>query len=162
MATNGHDHDHDQDDPVEHAKAVKLGYEHRDVDTTSIGRYGIVLTISVFVFAAMAYGSFVLIDRLFHGQTPGARQDAPERKKLPPPPLLQSNVTADGDMIDLRAQEAQRLGGYGWVDKSQGKVHVPIDVAMKRLAEQGLSAKSAPVELNPPVADAPATEAAPQ
>jgi len=38
-----------------------------------------------------------------------------------------------------RSQEELRLRSYGWVDRSRHIVHVPIEQAMKRLVEQGLT-----------------------
>jgi hypothetical protein len=35
---------------------------------------------------------------------------------------------------ELRRQQLERLQSYGWVDRSAGLVHVPIEEAMKRTA----------------------------
>lgn len=37
----------------------------------------------------------------------------------------------------LRAQEDERLSGYGWVDQGKGEVRIPIDQAMKLVVEGG-------------------------
>jgi hypothetical protein len=68
----------------------------------------------------------------------------PETLRLAPPvalgefatPRLEVNPRAE--LQRLEAEWRQRLGGYGWVDRSKGVVHVPIDAAMARIAAQGI------------------------
>jgi hypothetical protein len=42
-----------------------------------------------------------------------------------------------------RAARLERLGSYGWVDRSTGIAHVPIDVAMDLVAK-GVRPSAAP------------------
>jgi hypothetical protein len=89
--------------------------------------------------------------------------DIRELGNLPNNPALQNKVAAltqqfptprlqldDGnqEIADLHAKEDLLLNNYSWVDKSQGKVRIPIDLAIELIAQRGL-----------PVA--PAAEAAP-
>lgn len=53
-----------------------------------------------------------------------------------PAPALQQNPRADMDQ--LRRRWRQRLHSFGWVDRRAGIVHIPIDLAMDRIAEEGL------------------------
>jgi hypothetical protein len=41
-------------------------------------------------------------------------------------------VLFEGDhrLADWRAERATRLNGYGWVDRSKGIVHIPIEKAI--------------------------------
>lgn len=55
---------------------------------------------------------------------------------LPPAPRLVTDETAE--LRQLRAAEEQRLASYGWVDRSAGIVHIPIEEAMHRIAGQGI------------------------
>ena len=57
-----------------------------------------------------------------------------QKDQRPPRPILQINPTQD--YKDLRANEDQILNSYGWVDKDQGVVRIPISEAMKRVVEQ--------------------------
>jgi hypothetical protein len=57
------------------------------------------------------------------------------RGALPPAPRLEADPVTDGDAY--RAREAALLGGYGWVDRPAGIVRMPIDEAMRILAERG-------------------------
>ncbi len=75
-----------------------------------------------------------------------------EHGPLPVPPELgQSKIgIVEQQQFDLavrgerdRAARLERLESYGWVDRSTGVVHVPIDVAMDLVAK-GVRASSAP------------------
>ena len=72
------------------------------------------------------------------------------------------NDPARGQMVALRQGETAQLSGYGWVDKEQNLVHIPITQAIELLAAQSL-----PVGVEPTATAAaeatpePAAEAAP-
>lgn len=55
----------------------------------------------------------------------------------------QLQVVPGLDLRELRAQETEQLDGYGWVDQSQGLVHVPIEEAIDMLLEQGVAVRGA-------------------
>lgn len=59
-----------------------------------------------------------------------------------PAPALQQNPRAD--MVQLRRRWQRRLHSFGWVDRQAGIVHIPIDLAMDRIAEEGLPAEPRP------------------
>jgi hypothetical protein len=73
-------------------------------------------------------------------------------RELPPPPRLQ--VQPQMDLQQLRAQEDSRLNDYGWVDRQNGIVRIPIERAMDLIAQQGLPAAA-------PTAKPPAQSTAP-
>jgi hypothetical protein len=54
----------------------------------------------------------------------------------PPPPRLQTDPAAD--LAAVRRAEAARLSGYGWVQRTQGVVHIPIARALALTVERGL------------------------
>ncbi len=64
-------------------------------------------------------------------------------------PVLQSKVTpspevSSGEMLrQLRATEDAALNTYGWVDRKNGKVHIPIERAMQLLLQRGLPIRPA-------------------
>jgi hypothetical protein len=53
-----------------------------------------------------------------------------------PPPQLQASPHED--MVRFYRQELDRLNSFGWIDKSKGLVHIPVDQAMRQLASQGI------------------------
>lgn len=77
-------------------------------------------------------------------------------ERLPPTPRLQTFPREE--LTALQADWQQGLSGYRWVDKSAGTVRVPIEVAMKRVLERGLPARSTPVPVSSADAAPTATE----
>ncbi len=109
------------------------GHERRDVNVKGLLAFGAVLCT---VIALTALG----MDRLFRhyasSQPPGlAPREAPALE-LPPEPRLEIDMHAD--LNQLRAHEDQVLHSYGWVDRKNGTVRIPIDRAMELILRQGL------------------------
>jgi hypothetical protein len=55
-----------------------------------------------------------------------------------PPPDLQSNPP--GDLRAFQARQQAELRSYGWVDRGQGLVRIPIERAMQIIADRGADA----------------------
>lgn len=73
----------------------------------------------------------------------------------PPEPRLQTDPKLD--LANLRAAEAEILNGYGWVDRNNNVVRIPIAEAMKLTLQRGLPARDPAAAATP--AAAPATPA---
>jgi len=58
--------------------------------------------------------------------------------RLPPAPRLQT--APEQELAQMRADEDQLLGTYGWVDRDAGQVRIPIDRAMDLIVERELQA----------------------
>ena len=56
--------------------------------------------------------------------------------QVPRAPRLQMNPVVD--LRDLQKQEDDKLLNYAWIDRTHGRVRVPISRAMALLAERGL------------------------
>lgn len=88
-------------------------------------------------------------------------------KALPPEPRLQfSNIhpsTEEQDMGVLHARQDSVLGSYGWVDRPNGIVRMPIDKAMEIVAERGTRQATAATATGgaPAAADTAAAASAP-
>jgi hypothetical protein len=55
------------------------------------------------------------------------------------------NLQIDDDhaeMTALLAGQNQKLNSYGWINRSNGVIHIPIDRAMDLLAQRGLPART--------------------
>jgi hypothetical protein len=64
--------------------------------------------------------------------------------QIPPEPRLQ--VHGASDLKTFEAEENAVLQNYGWVDRQAGVVRIPIDRAMKLLAERGLPPAGQPAK----------------
>jgi hypothetical protein len=149
-------------EPIDASK----GFEQSDVRVSGILVFLTALTIFVAVTAVLAYG----IGKVLNANM--AKEDGPRTKwtspvdvrplgNLPTNPELQSKVaeltqrfptprlqTDDGnqDIADLHTREDLLLDHYSWVDRTQGKVRIPIERAMELLAQRGLPQASAVVK----------------
>lgn len=65
--------------------------------------------------------------------------NAPDEKPLThlPAPSLELD-DGHADYLALRQQQSEKLNSYGWVDRSNGIVRIPIDHAMDLIASRGL------------------------
>ena len=57
-------------------------------------------------------------------------------RKFPTPRLQTDN--GNQDLADLHVRESLLLDHYSWIDRSQGKVRIPIERAMELIAQHGL------------------------
>jgi hypothetical protein len=64
-----------------------------------------------------------------------------QEDRLPPEPRLQAHPRQD--LQELRESEDAVLTSYGWVDKNNGVVRIPIDEAMKLVLQRGLASRPA-------------------
>jgi hypothetical protein len=63
-------------------------------------------------------------------------------QQAPKPPAPRLQQYPDREMTAFRAVEEGTLGSYGWIDKSTGRVHIPIDEAIRLTLERGLPARA--------------------
>jgi hypothetical protein len=110
------------------------GHETTDVGLFSIGLFasGLVLMIAVVL---------PLLGWMFWSMEAAAkRAELPQSPFSEPPtfrgPKLQEQPSSD--LVSLRRAEDQRLTTYGWIDRQQKIVRIPIELAMQILAERGL------------------------
>src|SRR5215471_7182507 len=128
--------------------------EHGQVETAVVSPKPVLLFLAV-LFVATAF-VFLVVKGLDFGfrkldesnKEQKATEVNTEGRKLPPEPLLQG-APGKGDkptdlpleaMENLRKEKDKELGSYGWVKKSDGIVHIPIDRAKEMMAEKGLPA----------------------
>jgi hypothetical protein len=142
-----------------------LNHETTDVSLTGITRIAILSFACIFAVLAVVYvfwGAFVRYSADTRPMEPMAGRKAGE-DRLPVGPLVMTDEP--GALRQLRTKESDVLHHYGWVDKNQGVVRIPIERAIELLATQpqrfGLdgSAPAAPAapEGAAPAAPAPAT-----
>ena len=127
-----------------------------DPEPAEVRNLPVILT-GLGLLLVMVIGIFVSLELMRRwgqrvaGQTP--RPQGVFRQRDPQTPLLQ--VSARQSMAEMRASERAHLESYGWVDREQGIVHIPVEQAIDKL----LAASAAPAKDGAAPADEPARPA---
>lgn len=111
-----------------------VGYETRDVNLRAV----LALAVGVAVMALVVHAALWFLLRSLHaaaGQSDPPRTPLAEDVTIPPGPRLQQAPVRDYQAF--RAREEAALDSYGWVDRRQGVVRIPIERAMELLVERG-------------------------
>jgi hypothetical protein len=119
-------------DPIKDAK--RQGHEGSDVNVRALAYWGAALfaVLILVVFSMrLLFAHFAASQPLGPPPTPFATV-----RPLPVEPRLQVNAAQDWQTYWQAQQDI--LNHYGWVDKQQGVVRVPIDHAMDLLLQRGL------------------------
>lgn len=114
---------------------TKPNHELRDIRFSFVLLAIASLLLIVIVGLGAGYGLY----QLLRVETPNGSAAA-EPATIPPPP----RVTDDpGRQFEaLRAITQQQMTSYGWVDRAQGKVRIPVARAMEMIAAQGLPTRA--------------------
>jgi hypothetical protein len=119
-----------------HGHEVVLNHETTDVSLTGITRIAILSFVVIFAILGVVYvfwGGFARYSADTRPMEPMAGRKAGE-DRLPVGPLVITDEP--GALRQLRTKERDVLHHYGWVDKNQGVVRIPIDRAIELLASQ--------------------------
>ena len=130
---------------VEPHRQAGTGYEQSDATLRPLLLFfGGLAVVCAVVFVAM-----VVLFNVFQKTFAEA-----ERAEVPPPPPLAAarqvppvprlQYAEPADLSKFRADEAGRFDSYGWVDRTQGVVHIPIPRALELLRERGLPTRPVP------------------
>ena len=124
----------------------EVRHETSDVDIRSVLRFAAGLLVAAILIDVTVWGLF----GYFTARE--ARRVAPEYPlapkedvRVPPEPRLQPVApewrTPRQDLAALRAKDRDVLTTYGWVNRNDGEVRIPIDEAMKLVVQRGLPAR---------------------
>ena len=131
-------------DPVQD-KNEEIRYETSDASARALARFMLFIVLATI---AVAWVVRVMYFSLAHREAmeqPPAPIMQFEANRVPPNPRLQASEPID--LTAFRSEEERIVTTYGWVDKSQGIVRIPVDEAMRLLLERGLPvAKPSPEE----------------
>ena len=136
-------------DPGKHRNGG--GFEQEDVSTTPLFGFLFGLVITGVLVYYIIWGIFHFMDAYErkHQQSkspmvamqPDTREPDTARtyekiqQEFPAPRLEGDERT---EINDFRYQQDETLSSYGWVDQNAGVVRIPIDQAMKLIAQRGL------------------------
>jgi hypothetical protein len=127
-----------------------LDYERTDVDASRVASVGAVIAVVSVISCVVVLVLFnLLFDRARRQDPPNPPLARHEQGRTPPEPRLQ--VLPLKDVRELRAEEQAVLHGAAWVDQKAGIAQIPIEEAMKIVAEKGLP-RWAPVPSPSPAA----------
>lgn len=139
----------------------EVQHETHDVNVRAILWFAVafvLMAVVIHVGLYFLYKGFAARERGRAGQ-PLTLVERPERM-LPPEPRLQPFPekapewsgaqqralfkTAVDDMEELRAREEEILNSYGWADRKERTVRIPIDRAMDLTVQRGLPVRTEP------------------
>ena len=119
--------------------AHRHGYEKSDASPRSLVYFALIIAgILVLAFLSLRW----LFGYFQKAENPGSFVAAPfaDARPLPPAPRIQSNPGAD---IQSYFQSQQNLlNTYGWIDRQNGIVRLPIDRAMELVLQRRLPARA--------------------
>ena len=127
-------------EPENHASSSAVGPETSDIHVRPL----VALT---FVLALVCVLSLWLTRRMLTSfEATANRLDTPVHplapaREIPPAPLLQEEPGRE--LTEYEQSVRRQLDTYGWVDRPQGIVHIPIERAIELTLERGLPAREA-------------------
>jgi hypothetical protein len=112
-------------------------HEHSDIPVRMIGKYMLGLVLGGVIMVLILGGLW----KWFGSAIPEEARVPAWRgpRELPPAPRLQ--IAPSEDLAEYRQKEFERLNNYGWVDRSAGKVHIPIGQAIDDVVRAGLPSR---------------------
>ena len=113
------------------------GFEHSDLSAATLGKFLAGLVISLILIGAVVTGFYVYLGADW------AKQNVPLSPLAGPaqPPLGPAlQINAEHDLHSFRSEEDGLLHSYGWVDRKNAIVRIPIDQAMALVVQRGVQA----------------------
>jgi hypothetical protein len=126
-------------------------YEHEDLGSRGIFVFMIALAVSGAVIYFIIVGMYSFLDKYERSQmTTGSPLVSPAGEmsrvvtqeqmdkmfKDNGAPMLETNER--GQFREFLIDQEDQLNSYGWVDKSKGVAHIPIERAMELVVQRGL------------------------
>lgn len=114
----------------------------------------VITVITVGAFVGMWYMGIGFKDRMAAQDPPVSPLLEDPDRLVPPGPSLQ--VESYTDWAEMLEAHREHLSTYAWTNREKGKVRIPIEEAMRRVAENGLPEFPTPPPTEPVPTDAPA------
>ncbi len=121
---------------------LAAGRETRDLNPVGIAAFGCLFLISMAVILVVTTGIFSLLS----GKSPLPQIPPASLANAPgptPPAGVQLEALPAVNYQQFLAGEEATLSSYGWIDKTRGIVHIPINRAMDLVVSQNLPARPA-------------------
>lgn len=124
----------------QHESPAGIHHETSDVHVRPLAWLGVGLAVLVVISIVAMKGVFEFLDRQQAQNDVAPPPMMTQRPQQPPEPRLQTTPVPNRKLIV--EQENKQLTTYGWVNTKSGVVRIPVDQAMKLLAERGLPARN--------------------
>lgn len=133
-----HGEHHDAD--AEYLPVDGSSYEHTDADVRTTIRFGMwlaIITVATHVALGGAFAGLIA----WSNETGEPRYPLAAGRPAPKPPEPTLQQYPDRDMTVFKTRDEGELHGYGYVDRETGRVHIPIDEAIRQTLERGLPSR---------------------
>ncbi len=128
------------DENTTHSENPKHRHETRDAVPRNILYFAAGLAIAVVAGLLVSWGTLVFLQ---HHQTyPPPQSSISRGRVLPPAGMPQLQTHPDTDLQVYLNQQRKILDSYGWVNRKDGVVRIPIQRAMDVLLQQGLPVRN--------------------
>jgi hypothetical protein len=124
----------------------EVSYDATDLSVRAVIVFLVFLALGGIIITASMWGLYKYLASDRYSPPPTIRPVGTSSQQLTkvgvdpalkfPPPRLQPDPAAD--LNKFRVREEEILNGYGWVDRANGKVHIPIEQAIDLVAQVGL------------------------
>ena len=109
-------------------------YEHTDAHVGPMIKFAIWLLVSAVIVHIGLAAMYWLLVRESTERVDTRRYPLAVNGRLPAEPRLQQFPRTE--LYDFRTKEEGELHSYGWVDKTAGTVHIPIEDAMRLMLQR--------------------------
>ncbi len=128
------------DENKTHSENPKHRHETREAVPRYILYFAAGVAISVIAGFLVSWGTLKYFRS--HQTYPAPQSALSGGRVLPPPGMPQLQAHPDTDLQGYLARERKILDTYGWVDRKNGVVRIPIQRAMNVLLQNGLPVRN--------------------
>jgi hypothetical protein len=128
--------DHHPPEPVHPDVRV----EEKDLNYRGVFIGGVCFIVGMWLFTGLLFFYFVYLQHYRASVSPPPLPITLHGDPLPPEPRLQGSPRHDLDTY--LAHKTWELTHYYWLDKNKGRVVIPIEEAMRTLAQRGLGTQT--------------------
>jgi len=129
----------DANKPDRESRGHGVAVEPDRISTPIVAGFGVVVLGMCVVAAIVVAALFRTLDRGAEKKDEKLVAAAGlERREGGPAPLPRLQIYPVKQWKDFQSAERERLTTYGWMDRSTGAVHIPIDRAIELIAERGV------------------------
>ena len=111
-------------------------YETSDAKAKTLGFIGAGIIIAAIILPLLLWGLYRFFEDTAAKGSPIPETVGKQSFETAKSPPLEPNPV--GNHQNFQRAENEKLNGYGWIDKQNGVVHIPIERAMKQLVKNGL------------------------